>query len=201
MDCLFWQEVNLMKLTYMDLTGLMPFTFRGLLNVTSLCIQDSDLGVVQRDAFTGMRYVDKLIILNNKIDAIEGLHLTIETAVNILRLHGNHILRAPHKGDAIFNVRELSARENHFPCDCQIHLILESDFANGSISAFRQNNYCISPIEYNGKPMSAVDSDSIARCHDKVVKDNLGSSAMISTFQFHLFAIILSFVPVRLLLA
>ncbi|XP_046747657.1 leucine-rich repeat-containing protein 70-like [Diprion similis] len=171
------QHVGLLKLTFMDLTSLMPFTFRGLSFVHVINIQESDLGVIRKDAFSGLTHVNNLNILKNKIDVIEQLYLTSDHAINVLRFHGNHILEAPRTGDTLLDINTISAIDNHFPCDCQIHDILESDFATNSTTEFQKHNYCISPIEYNGKLMSFVDSEMIAKCHDKVVKGNLDSGA------------------------
>ncbi|KAI4482586.1 hypothetical protein M0804_008439 [Polistes exclamans] len=191
--------VGLLKLTFMDLPSLKSYTFRGLSHVNSLNIQECDLGVIQKDAFAGLTYVDHLNILNNKIDLIERFHLREEDAVNILRFYGNHVLEAPrHAKDIILEVNSISAIGNHFPCDCQAHNILESDFVNCSVAEFQRNNYCISPIEYNNKPMSQVDFELIANCYDNVVQDNLGSGVVIamsssSSLPIALFIIILIF--------
>ncbi|XP_015191522.1 PREDICTED: leucine-rich repeat-containing protein 70-like [Polistes dominula] len=172
--------VGLLKLTFMDLTSLKSYTFRGLSHVTSLNIQECDLGVIQKDAFTGLTNVDHLNLLNNKIDLIERFHLREENDVNIFRFHGNHVLEAPrHAKDIILEVNSISAFNNHFPCDCQAHNILKSDFVNQSSAEFQNKNYCISPIEYNNKPMNQVDFDLIANCYDNVVQDNLGSGVVI----------------------
>ncbi|XP_015430420.1 PREDICTED: immunoglobulin superfamily member 10 [Dufourea novaeangliae] len=173
------QHVGLLKLTYMDLTSLQSYTFRGLSHVHSLNIQESDLGIVEKDAFTGLAYVARLNILNNKIDLIERLSLKDESNIKLLRFHGNHVLEAPrHARDINLEVSSISAVDNHFPCDCQAHNVLDSDFVNGTAIEFQKRNYCISPIEYNGKPMNFVDFDLIARCHDNVVQDNLGSGVV-----------------------
>ncbi|XP_043269455.1 nyctalopin-like [Venturia canescens] len=169
------QNVGQIKLTFMDLSSLQPFTFRGLSNIARLNIQESDLGAVRVDAFTGLSHVDSLNIMNNKIDVIEELRLTNENAVGVFRFTGNHVLSAPRAKDTNFNVNTILAVNNHFPCDCQIHDVLESDLINASVEEFRMKNFCISPIEYNGRSMSLVDFDGIARCHDKVMQDNLGS--------------------------
>ncbi|KAI4503531.1 hypothetical protein M0802_000934 [Mischocyttarus mexicanus] len=173
--------VDLLKLTFMDLPNLKSNTFRGLSHVNSLNIQESDLGVIQKDAFAGLTYVNHLNILNNKIDLIERFHLREENTVNILRFHGNHVLEAPrHANDIILEVNSISAIDNHFPCDCQAHNILDSDFVNGSAIEFKRKNYCISPIEYNNEPMIQVDFELIANCYDNVVQDNLGSGVVIA---------------------
>lgn len=173
------QHVGLLKLTYMDLSSLRPHTFRGLSHVHALYIQESDLGVVQRDAFAGLTHVDRLNVLNNKVDTIDRLHLRHENFIEVLRFHGNHVLEAPrHPRDILLEVETVSAVDNHFPCDCQAHNVLESDFVRGDSVEFQRRNYCISPFEYNGKPMNVVDFDLIARCHDNVVQDNLGSGVV-----------------------
>lgn len=187
------QHVGLLKLTYMDLSSLRSDTFRGLSYVHSLNIQESDLGIVEKNAFAGLAHVNRLNILNNKIDLIERLFLRYESNIEMLRFHGNHVLEAPrHAKDIILEVTSISAVDNHFPCDCQAHNVLESDFVNGTVSEFQKNNYCISPIEYNGKPMNLVDFDLIARCHDHVVQDNLGSGVVgIFTLPTTLFLVLL----------
>ncbi|XP_014479542.1 PREDICTED: leucine-rich repeat and immunoglobulin-like domain-containing nogo receptor-interacting protein 1 [Dinoponera quadriceps] len=173
------QHVGLLKLTYMDLSGLRAYTFRGLSHVYSLNIQESDLGVVQKDAFADLAHVDRLNILNNKVDLIERLHLRHDNYIDLLRFHGNHVLEAPrHPRDILLEVKTLSAIDNHFPCDCQAHNVLESDFVRGNSVEFQRRNYCISPFEYNGKPMNVVDFDLVARCHDNVMQDNLGSGVV-----------------------
>ncbi|XP_011647132.1 chondroadherin isoform X2 [Pogonomyrmex barbatus] len=173
------QHVGQLKLGYMDLSGLQSYTFRGLSHVHSIFIQESDLGVVQRNAFAGLTHVGYLNVLNNKIDLIERLHLRSENYIEVLRFHGNHVLEAPrHARDVILEVDMVSAIDNHFPCDCQAHNVLESDFARGNSVEFQRRNYCISPFEYNGKPMNVVDFDLVARCHDNVIQDNLGSGVV-----------------------
>ncbi|XP_020285245.1 chondroadherin [Pseudomyrmex gracilis] len=173
------QHVGQLKLSYMDLSELQAYTFRGLSYVRSLFIQESDLGVMRKDAFAGLTHVDNLNMLNNKIDLIERLHLRSDSYVEILRFRGNHVLEAPrHARDVILEVSSISAIDNHFPCDCQAHNVLESDFARGDSVEFQRRNYCISPFEYNGKPMNVVDFDLVARCHDNVIQDNLGSGVV-----------------------
>ncbi|KYN38968.1 Insulin-like growth factor-binding protein complex acid labile subunit [Trachymyrmex septentrionalis] len=173
------QHVGQLKLSYMDLFGLQAYTFRGLSHVHSIYIQESDLGVVQRNAFTGLLHVGRLNVLNNKIDLIERLYLRHENYIEVLRFHGNHVLEAPrHAKDVVLEVDTVSAIDNHFPCDCQAHNVLESDFVRGNSVEFQRRNYCISPFEYNGKPMNVVDFDLVARCHDNVIQDNLGSGVV-----------------------
>lgn len=187
------QYIGLLKLTYMDLSSLQSYTFRGLSYVQSLNIQESDLGIVEKDAFTGLTHVDRLNIVNNKIDLIEKLFLRYENNIDMLRFHGNHVLEAPrHVKDINLEVNSISAIDNHFPCDCQAHNVLDSDFVNGTVSEFQKRNYCISPIEYNGKHMDLVDFGLVARCYDNVVQDNLGSGVVgIFTLPTTLFLILL----------
>lgn len=190
------QNVGQIKLNFMDLSSLQPFTFRGLSNIARLNIQDSDLGAMRANAFTGLSHVDSLNIMNNKIDVIEELRLTHENAIGVFRFTGNHVLSAPRAKDTNLRVNTILAVNNHFPCDCQVHDVLESDLINASVEEFRMRNFCISPIEYNGRAMSLVDFDGIARCHDKVVQDNLGSGAQRISLRFILFipCILISFV-------
>uniref|UniRef100_A0A6V7LD55 LRRCT domain-containing protein n=1 Tax=Bracon brevicornis TaxID=1563983 RepID=A0A6V7LD55_9HYME len=182
----------------MDLSCLLPFTFRGLYYVRHLDIQESDLGTIESDAFTGISHIDNINILNNKIDFIKEFKLTNDSIVESLKFHGNHVLRAPNARDTDLQVHNISAIDNYFPCDCHIHELFDSDFVNGSIVEFRRKNYCISPLEFNGRPMSHIDFDSIARCHDNFVKDNLGSSAhMHFTIRSLLYVVTMIFYAVR----
>lgn len=80
------------------------------------------------------------------------------------------------KVDAIyFAVAKLTVIANHFPCDCHIHTLLEGPMTNDSVYEFTGRNYCISPLEYNGRPMSDLDFDSIGRCQEEVTRSNLES--------------------------
>jgi Leucine-rich repeat (LRR) protein len=170
--------VGVLKLAFMDLTSLKPFTFRGLSHVHVLSIQDSDLGIIRISAFEGMTQVGVLSMKNNKIDAIQELRLRPVNRVRIMHFHGNHLLETPLSGAVVIQgVEVLSVVDNHFPCDCHIHTLLESPLANDSSGAdFRSKNYCISPLEMNGKPMSALDVESIGRCQEQVTKGNLEAS-------------------------
>ncbi|XP_008203591.2 leucine-rich repeat-containing protein 70 isoform X1 [Nasonia vitripennis] len=186
------EQVGQLKMTFMDLEGVKPYTFRGLKNVNHLLIQTSDLGVIHKDAFFGLEHIDQLNIVSNKIDAIEEFHLASNFSINVLHFHKNHVLKAPKYGDASFRVNRISTEENHFPCDCQIHLVLESDFVNGSVDEFRRHNFCISTAEFNGKPMSVVDLESIASCHDRLTKDNYGSGVSVRSNRL-CFALVIGF--------
>ncbi|XP_058789497.1 leucine-rich repeat-containing protein 70-like isoform X2 [Phymastichus coffea] len=193
-------------LTYVDhlllpggIRSIEPDAFNGLENVKNLMIQTSDLGIIYKDAFFGLEHIEALNILSNKIDAIEEFHLASNFSINVLRFHKNHVLRAPKYGDATFHVNTISADGNHFPCDCQIHLVLESDFVNGSVDEFRKHNFCIATADINGMNMSLVNLDSIASCHDRLMKDNYGSGVSID-FGAISFVVPIAFYLARLLL-
>lgn len=168
--------VGFLKLAFMDLPSLKEGTFRGLTNVGVLSIQESDLGVVRSDAFEGMTYINTLNFLNNKIDAIQEMHILPEQHVKSLRFQGNHMLDIPKAGAISFAVDKLTVISNHFPCDCHIHALLEGPFANGSIIDFVSRNYCISPLEFNGKAVSDINFDTVGRCQEEVTRGNLEAS-------------------------
>ncbi|KAH8400303.1 hypothetical protein KR215_010002 [Drosophila sulfurigaster] len=180
-DAFFGMDaVGLLKLAYMDLKEISPFTFRGLSNVLILTLQESDLGVICADAFTGLTQVDTLQILNNKIDSIEELNFTYTAAIKHLKFHGNHVLETPNPNAIIVDgVDHLQLENNHFPCGCHIHTLLDGPLAEGAhnLSVFLQKNYCISPLEVNGRKMSELNIDGIGRCADMLTKGNLGSSS------------------------
>ncbi|XP_017050933.1 chondroadherin [Drosophila ficusphila] len=180
-DAFFGMDtVGLLKLAYMDLKEVAPFTFRGLSNVLLLTLQESDLGVICADAFTGLTQVETLQVLNNKIDSIEELNFTSSAAIKHLKFFGNHVLETPDPNAIIVDgVEHLQLVSNHFPCGCHIHTLLDGPLAEGAhnLTDFLQKNYCISPLEVNGRVMSELDIDSIGRCSDQLTKGNLGSSA------------------------
>ncbi|KAM7348560.1 uncharacterized protein ACRADG_007830 [Cochliomyia hominivorax] len=180
-DAFFGMDtVGLLKLAYMDLKEIQPFTFRGLSNVLLLTLQESDLGIVCTDAFTGLTQVETFQILNNKIDAIEELNFTYTANIKHLKVHGNHILETPDPNTIIIDgVEHLQLINNHFPCGCHIHTLLDGPLVEGAhnLSEFLQKNYCISPLDVNGRAMIELDIDSIGRCQDQLTKGNLGSSA------------------------
>lgn len=168
--------VGFLKLAYMDLPSLKSGTFRGLTNVGVFSIQESDLGIVRAGSFEGMTRIGVLNFLNNKIDAIQELHLLPEQYVSALKFQGNHMLDIPKSGTISFAVDELTVILNHFPCDCHIHTLLEGPLANNSLFGFITKNYCISPLEVNGRPMSDLDIESIGRCEEEVTRGNLEAS-------------------------
>lgn len=172
--------VGLLKLSFMDLTELSPFTFRGLNNVVVLSLQESDLGVVCANAFDGLSHVGTLKFLNNKIDSFEELNLTSSHHIKNLIFHGNHLLETPDPGSIILEgIKNLSVINNHFPCGCHVHTLLDSPLSNGSgrTEEFLKRNYCISPLEVNGRPMSDLDLFAIGRCQEQVTRQNLDASA------------------------
>ncbi|CAG9762950.1 unnamed protein product [Ceutorhynchus assimilis] len=165
-----------LQLAFMDLRGLKRGIFRGLTNVNYLSIQESDLGNIEGDAFDEMAFVKSLNILNNKIDSIQWLNFTWEQHVVHLRFQGNHILEIPRSETLLIEVEKLTVIQNHFPCDCHIHSLLDGPLANGSMINFISKNYCISPLEVNGMPMNNIDIDSIGRCQEEVTRGNLEAS-------------------------
>ncbi|XP_055684810.1 chondroadherin [Lutzomyia longipalpis] len=172
--------VGLLKLAYMDLTSLQPFTFRGLTNIQVLSLQESDLGVICANAFDGLTHVGTLNILNNKIDSIQELNITAAHFIRQIKLQGNHLLETPDPETMIIEgVENLIVVNNHFPCGCHIHTLLETPLANGTHSGsdFLSKNFCISPLEVNGRPMSDLDLYAIGRCQEQVTRENLEASS------------------------
>ncbi|KAJ8919457.1 hypothetical protein NQ315_016557 [Exocentrus adspersus] len=170
------ESVGYIKLAFMDLPGLSAGIFRGLTNIGVLSIQESDLGIIEGSAFDEMTFVKSLNILNNKIDAIDYLNITQEQRIGHLKMQGNHILEIPKAETLIVEVEKLTVISNHFPCNCHIHSLLEGPLANGSILDFISKNFCISPLEVNGLPMTNVDVESIGRCEEEVTRENLEAS-------------------------
>lgn len=157
----------------MDLPGLSADMFKGLTNIGVLSIQESDLGILEGSAFNGMSLIKNFNILNNKIDAIEYFNITEEQKITHLKFQGNHILEIPKADALLIEVDKLTVIGNHFPCNCHIHSLLEGPLTNGSIPEFISKNFCISPLEVNGLPMSSLDVDTIGRCEEDVSKSNL----------------------------
>jgi leucine-rich repeat and immunoglobulin-like domain-containing nogo receptor-interacting protein len=138
-------------------------------------LQESDLGVIKKGAFQGLTHVTNLNIINNKIDAIESLVIRAVNKVRTLRFHGNHLLETPSASALVIEgVDNLSVINNHFPCDCHLHTLLASSLAN--TSDFKTRNFCISPLEVNGRAIATLDLDSIGRCSDRTTKDTLEGS-------------------------
>lgn len=168
--------IGYIKLAFMDLPGLGPGIFRGLSNVGVLAIQESDLGVIDGAAFDEMTFIKSFNILNNKVDAIDSLNLTIDQRIGHMKLQGNHILEIPKAETLIVEVDKLTVISNHFPCNCHIHSLLEGPLTNGSIQEFIAKNFCISPLEVNGLLMNSIDIESIGRCEEEVTRGNLEAS-------------------------
>lgn len=100
--------------------------------------------------------------------------ITTEHHITSIRFQGNHILDIPKPGTVSFHgVETLTVISNHFPCDCHIHTLIEGPLSNESVEEFTARNYCISPLEVNGKPMNHLDLGSIGRCQEQVTRENL----------------------------
>lgn len=100
--------------------------------------------------------------------------ITLEHHITSIRFQGNHILDIPKAGTVSFiGVESVTVISNHFPCDCHIHTLIEGPLANESVEEFTARNYCISPLEVNGKLMSHLDLGSIGRCQEQVTRENL----------------------------
>lgn len=173
--------VGFLKLAYMDLPSLRNGTFRGLTNVGLLSIQESDLGVIKLGAFEGISHINNLHFLNNKIDAIQEMIFLQDQHIRNVKFQGNHILDIPKSDAVYFAVSKLTVIKNHFPCDCHIHTLLDGPLTNDSVYEFTSRNYCISPLEYNGRPMSDLDFESIGRCQEEVTRSNLEAHDLPST--------------------
>lgn len=61
-----------------------------------------------------------------------------------------------------------------------MHTLLDSPLSNGSYQRgdFLSRNYCISPLDVNGKAMSELDLYAIGRCQEQVTRENLESDAI-----------------------
>lgn len=204
-DAFFGMDtVGLIKLAYMDLSSLAPFTFRGLTNVQLLSLQESDLGIICSNAFDGLSHVDTLNIMNNKIDGIQEFNISYSHYIRQIKFTGNHLLETPIPGSVIIDgVEILSIVYNHFPCGCHIHTLLESPFASGAntIEYFLSKNYCISPLDVNGRLMSEIDIYSIGRCSEQVTRGNLESSQtkIYSFSKFYLLVLVITYFNMRIL--
>lgn len=162
-------SVGLLKLSFMDLASLKPFTFRGLSHVHVLSIQDSDLGVIRADAFAGLAHVGSLNLMNNKIDAVQSLTVARDNRIRHFRFNGNHVLDSPRRGTfaglASAASDGFTVVGNHFPCDCHLFRFLDGrPFGNASRDLFTGKNYCISPMELNGKSVAVVDPEVVDKC-------------------------------------
>ncbi|KAM7347913.1 uncharacterized protein ACRADG_007394 isoform 1-T4 [Cochliomyia hominivorax] len=180
--------VGLLKLAYMDLEQIHQHTFRGLSNVLLLTIQESDLGIISSEAFAGLTQVETLQLLNNKIDIIEALDFNETSAIKHLKLHGNHFLQTP-EADAICldGVYNLELCDNYFPCGCHLQNLLDSAFALKTPNSTRkllEHNYCISPIEVNGRLIADINIETMAPCQEHLMQGNFGSAANNLKYQY-----------------
>lgn len=172
-------SVGLIRLPLMDLESMEPFTFRGLSHVIRLEIRESDLGVVQPRAFEGMVNVTSLVLLKNKIDHLKELRISAENKIKCLKLEGNHILQIPVPGSVDIQVLEnFIVIDNHFPCDCRLHTLMASPLTNATNSNFTAENFCISPLNVNGKSISDIKLENLERCSNEYSLDswNIGVS-------------------------
>ena len=55
------EMVDKVKLAYLDLSELAPFTFRGMKKLRSLTIENSDLATVRSNAFAGKNFFYQII--------------------------------------------------------------------------------------------------------------------------------------------
>lgn len=168
--------VEHLKLSFMDLPGVDASTFRGLTNIGVFSIQESDLGVIDSEAFDGVTNIKILNFINNKIDVILGMNISQDHNIGILKFHGNHILEIPRSETLNIVVHKLVMKSNHFPCNCQVKNLLEGPLVNGSFSEFLSENYCISPLDMNGRLMSYLDFDSLLKCQEDVTRESFEAS-------------------------
>lgn len=177
-------SVGLLKLSFMDLTSLRPYTFRGLSHVHVLAIQDSDLGVIRVDAFAGLTYVGSLNLLNNKIDLVQSLIVTDDNRIKHFRFNGNHVLDSPKRGSfAVVTTDGFTVIGNHFPCDCHLFRFVDDrPFGNMSSDMFTGKNYCISPLELNGEPVSIVKRGFVDTCLQNSLASTLVATSLARTF-------------------
>lgn len=144
--------------------------------------------MIRENAFDGLSHVDALNILNNKIDGIVELNLTESHHIKLLKIYGNHLLETPDPTALVLEgIETIIVQNNHFPCGCHIHTLLESPLVNTTSydhKEFLSKNFCISPIEVYGFQMTSIDLSTIGRCHEQVQRENLESSSATS-LMFH----------------
>lgn len=164
------EMVDKVKLAYLDLSELLPYTFRGIKKLRTLTIENSDLATIRSNAFTGMTDVEELRIVKNKIDRLEDFSLPSQNTVKNLILEGNHILAVPSLS-ALEDIRveSITVVNNHFPCNCRVVYLMESVMGTSS-PHFLDNNKCISPLSLNGLPMSRMKQTGfLQKCDRKKV--------------------------------
>ena len=69
-----------------------------------LTIDNSDLGMIQPKALSGMLGVQELSIINSKIDKVGGNILSAESQVKSVKLEGNHLLAIPADFDYMVRI-------------------------------------------------------------------------------------------------
>ena len=69
-----------------------------------LTIDNSDLGMIQPKALSGMLGVQELSIINSKIDKVGGNILSAESQVKSVKLEGNHLLAIPAEFDYMVRI-------------------------------------------------------------------------------------------------
>lgn len=145
--------------------------------------------MIRENAFDGLSHVESLNILNNKIDAIVELNLTESHNIKLLKIFGNHLLETPDPGAIVLDgIETIIVQNNHFPCGCHIHTLLESPLVNTTSydhNEFLSKNFCISPLEVYGFVMASIDLSSIGRCHEQVQRENLESSSARSLMSYN----------------
>lgn len=191
-------SVGLIKLPLMDLESMESFTFRGLSQVLRLEIRESDLGVVQPRVFEGMVNVTSLVFVKNKIDYLKELRIKAENKIKILKLEGNHILQIPIPGSVDIQVLEnYTVIDNHFPCDCRLHSLMVSPLTNGTSSNFSAENFCISPLNVNGKSISDVKLEDVEPCSNEYSLDSWNIGAAIRQRAISQYTCIFMLVTIR----
>ena len=73
-----------------------------------MTIDNSDLGIIQPKALSGMLGVQELSIINSKIDKVGENIISGETQVKSVKLEGNHLLAIP--ADFDYMVSKLSIK-------------------------------------------------------------------------------------------
>ena len=78
-----------------------------------------------------------------------------------------------HQSMKLLGIKEIVAEKNHIPCSCSLLLLLDSHMAYMQVeqdrlalphphphphqaSQFFTDNFCVSPLDYNGKSMSEM---------------------------------------------
>ncbi|GAB6030147.1 hypothetical protein CHUAL_005826 [Chamberlinius hualienensis] len=162
------QHVQMLRLDNMTANELGPFTFRGLTNVGSLEIRGSHVGVIRKNAFSGLKIVDHLGIDHCSLEKVEkdafvGLQNVSDFFINanVIDSVENHAFWGLEttKDQAI---KRLNFTENHIPCDCQLHYVVEN--FEKSAPDFISHNYCHFPKETKGLLVSHIQLELLDEC-------------------------------------